>query len=100
MLGTTSKYLGKTYEGFTVVRYFVRNSYAKIYGNPKQKLHPAYSYELFNSTTHQHLTISGNQLRLLENGSRTLSQMLSIDNNGGMRNPQIRAYKKWLRQSK
>ena len=47
MLGTTSKYLGKTYEGFTVVRYFVRNSYAKIYGNPKQKVHPAYSYELW-----------------------------------------------------
>lgn len=97
MLGTTSKYLGKTYEGFTVIRYFVRNNYAKIYGNPKQKVHPAYSYELFNSTTHQHLTISGNQLRLLENGSRTISQMLDYSNKGGMKNPQIRDYKKWLR---
>ena len=93
----TSKYLGKTYEGFTVIKYFVRNNYAKIYGNPKQKVHPAYSYELYNSTTHQHLTISGNQLRLLENGSRTISQMLDCSNKGGMKNPQIRDYKKWLK---
>lgn len=97
MSGTTSKYLGKTYEGFTVVSYFVKNNYAKIYGNPKQKVHPAYSYELYNSVTHQHLTISGNQLRLLENGSRTISQMLDYSNKGGMKNPQIRDYKKWLR---
>ena len=96
----TSKFLGKEFEGFKVVRYFVKNKYKKVYGNPKQKDHRAYSYELYNETTKQHLTISGNQLRLLNDGRRTISQMLSIDSRGGYKNPQINAYKKWLKTQK
>lgn len=92
----TSKYLGQEFEGFKVVRYYMRNEYKKVYGNPKQNNHRSYNYELYNATTQQHLTLSGNQLRLIANGKRTISEMLTT-NARSSKNPQIKAYLKWLR---
>lgn len=92
----TSKYLGQEFEGFKVVKYYMKNKYAKVYKNPKQKTHVAYNYELYNETTQQHLTLSGNQLRLIANGKRTIAEMLSSTARRS-RNPQIHAYLKWLR---
>ena len=94
-----SKYIGKTYEGFKVINYYRKNEYRKIYKNPKRKTHSSYNYELYNETTKQHLTLSGNQLRLINNGRRTINQMLTSTARRS-RNPQIHAYLKWKRSSK
>lgn len=92
----TSKYLGKEFEGFRVVRYYMKNKYKKVYKNPKQKNHPSYNYELYNETTQQHLTISGNQLRLIANGKTTIYKMLNESYKGG-KNLKINEYRRWLR---
>ena len=93
---STSKYLGQSFEWYVVIRYWLQNLYNKVYNNPKQKWHGSYNYELYNHETNKRLTISGNQLRLLASGKRTISQMLSTKAKGS-KNPQINAYLKWLR---
>ena len=59
-LGGTSAYIGRVYDGVKVVRYYKVNDYKKIYGREiKLNVHN----ELYNETTNQHLTLSGNQMR-------------------------------------
>jgi hypothetical protein len=94
-----SKFLGKEYDGFKVVNYFVKNDYKKVYKNAKQKNHRAYNYELYNETTKQHLTISGNQLRLIDSGKTTINKMLHENKKGG-KNLKINAYRKWLKENR
>ena len=95
-----SKFLGKEYDGFKVVHYYRKNDYKKIYGREiKLRVHNAYDYELYNETTNQHLTLSGNQLRLIENGKTTIHKMLNETRFGG-KNIKINAYRKWLRENK
>lgn len=92
-----SKYLGKVYDGFEVVNYYMCNNYKKRYGREKKPVeHRAYNYELYNDHTKQHLTLSGNQIRILESGKRTIHQMLT-SNAFASKNPRINAYFKWLR---
>jgi len=96
-LGGTSAYIGRVYDGFKVVRYYKVNDYKKIYGREiKLNVHNAYNYELYNETTNQHLTLSGNQMRLINSGKRTINQMLNESIKGG-KNTKINAYRKWLR---
>lgn len=93
----TSKYLGKVYDGFEVVGYHLQNRYRKQYGKDlKPSDHRSYNYDLYNHRTHQHLTLSGNQIRLLESGKRSIPQMLSTTAPAS-KNKQINAYLKWLR---
>lgn len=92
-----SKYLGNTYDGFTVVGYYKKNDYKNQYGkDTKPTYHRSYDYNLYNYETQQHLTLSGNQLRLLQSGKRTITDMLST-NAHASRNPRINAYLRWIR---
>lgn len=91
-----SKYIGKVYNGFKVVNYYVNNTYKKAYKNSKLIEHRAYNYELYNEETLQHLTLSGNQLRLIDKGIKDLDVMLHQTTFGG-KNVKINAYRKWLK---
>ena len=92
-----SKYIGRSYEGFEVVNCFRKNPYKKKYGKDKKPtIHAAYSYDLYNKETQQHLTLSGNQLRRIESGKRTISEMLNTKARAS-KNPRINAYLKWVR---
>ena len=89
-----SKYLGKVYEGFEVIEYFKQNSYKKKYANDSKPVeHRAYSYILYNAERKDAITLSGNQLRLLESGARTIDEMLSAKR-GGYKNKQLSYFKK------
>ena len=89
-----SKYLGKVYEGFEVIEYFKQNSYKKKYANDSKPVeHRAYSYILYNAERKDAITLSGNQLRLLESGARTIDEMLSA-RRGGYKNKQLGYFKK------
>lgn len=89
-----SKYLGKVYEGFEVIEYFKQNSYKKKYANDSKPIeHRAYSYILYNAERKDAITLSGNQLRLLDSGVRTIAEMLS-GRRGGYKNKQIGYFKK------
>ena len=93
----TSKYLGKVYDGFEVVNYYLQNKYKKQYASDSKATdHRAYNYELYNTQTQQHLTLSGNQLRMLEAGKRSIPEMLKT-NARASKNKQINAYLKWVR---
>ena len=90
----TSKYLGKTYGSYKVVNYFLKDKHKKAYNSSKSpKEHRAYSYVLLDENSSESLVISGNQLRLLESGKRTINQMLQIGR-GGYKNKQIGYIKK------
>ena len=95
-----SKYLGKSFEGFEVVEYYRVNDYRKSYNGNKIMPHSAYNYILVNHETKDALTLSGNQLRLLNNGVRTIHDMLSC-RVGGYRNKQLKFFKqKYLTKTK
>ena len=90
----TSKYLGKVYEGFEVIEYFQQKPYKKQYVNDSKPVeHRAYSYILYNAQSKDAMTLSGNQLRLLESGARTIKDMLSA-RKGGYKNKQLGYFKK------
>jgi len=73
-----SKYIGMIFDGWQVCGKFLKNAYNKVYNNPKQKTHNAYSYILVNTkNNNQTLTLSGNTLRLMLKGNRTMSNLLS-----------------------
>ena len=99
-----SKFLGKEYEGYKVIDYYCLNTYEEIETRKthyKRKpaedrdyriQHRAYKYILYNAKTKYRLTISGNQLRLIDSGKRTISDMFN-SKKGGYKNKQIRKYK-------
>lgn len=90
-----SKFLGKEYEGFTVVKAFLKSNYKNKYGKDKKPTqHKAYSFILENKVKNITITISGNQLRLIDQGKRTIEQMLSSPRGGGYKNKFIREFKK------
>lgn len=87
-----SKYIGMVFDGWQVCGKFLRNNYNKVYNNMKQKTHNAYSYFLVNTkNTSQTLTLSGNTLRLLSKGNRSLNAML---NSRGGKNSQLNLLRK------
>lgn len=90
-----SKFKDMIFEGWMVSGRFVRNTYAKVYKNPKQKVHRAYSYLLVNTkNTKQYLILSGNTVRLLFNGTKTMTQLLSST---GGKNSELTALRKALK---
>lgn len=89
-----SKYLGKVYEGFEVIEYYKQNPYKKQYANEsKLNYHNAYNYVLYNAERKQAITLSGNQLRLLASGARTIQEMFET-RRGGYKNKQLGYFKK------
>ena len=89
-----SKYLGKVYEGFEVIEYYKQNSYKKQYANDVKPVeHRAYNYVLYNAERKQAITLSGNQLRLLESGARTIQEIFET-RRGGYKNKQLGYFKK------
>ena len=89
-----SKYLGKVYEGFEVIEYFKQNSYKKQYANDSKPVeHRAYSYILYNDERKQAITLSGNELRHLESGARTIQEIFET-RRGGYKNKQLGYFKK------
>ena len=89
-----SKYLGKKFEDFVCVGYGLDFNYKKQYGNESKPTdHRYYKYNLYRQSDGLILELSGNQMRLLNNGSRTISQMLSSTARGS-KNKQINEYKK------
>lgn len=92
-----SKFIGMVFDGWKVCGCFLKNNYNKIYNNSKQKQHHAYSFFLVNiKNTNQTLTLSGNTLRLISNGTRKFSDILSCSKGG--KNVQLNTLKKSLRK--
>lgn len=91
-----SKYIGRIYDGFKVVNGYLKNNYKKSYNNSKCIPHRAYNFELYNEETLQHLTLSGNQLRLIDKGIKSIKTMLYETSFGG-KNKQINSYRKKLK---
>ena len=90
-----SKYVGKVFEGYEVVNYFVKNKYKTQYKNDlKDKDHRAYSYTLVNYDKRDSIVLSGNQLRRLNNGETTINEMFNGSSLGGYKNKKIGNYKK------
>ena len=87
-----SKYIGKVYDGFEVVFVFEKNPYIKRYGKEtKPQKHPAYDFLLLNKEVGLSLLLSGNQMRLINNGKRSISEMLATTARGS-RNSFINSY--------
>lgn len=91
-----SKFLGREYEGFVVIKAYLKNDYMKQYGKDKQpKQHKAYSFILENKKTGLQITISDNQMRLIDKGVRTIRDMFTSPK-GGCKNPQILEIKRQI----
>lgn len=95
-----SKFLGKIYEGYEVVDAFVNKKYNdRLYGKDKKYYgHRSYNYTLFNSQENNSITVSGNQLRLIDSGERTIYDMLHSSSRR-CRNRQITEYKRQFKKN-
>ena len=94
-----NKYIGKTFEGYKVVERKLKNNYNKSYAGKNTAQHRAYDYVLYNKKKDSTIIISGNQLRLINAGKRTIKDM--FDNSArGSKNTIINQLKKQKRLSK
>lgn len=94
-----NKYIGKTFEGYEVIERKLKNSYKKSYAGNPTTAHRAYDYVLFNKKENKTITISGNELRLINNGKRTIKEMFNNDAPGS-KNSMLNELKKQKRLSK
>lgn len=83
-----SKFIGMKFDGWQVYATVLKNSYKKNYNNGKLAAHNAYDYCLFNlNNPIQTLRLSGNTVRRMFNGTRSLAAILSSTKSG--RNAQL-----------
>ena len=93
-----SKYIGRIYEGFEVISAFEKCSYRRKYGKEsKIHTHAAYSFILQNQNN-EYLILSGNQLRLIDDGQRSIKGMFSTKAYSS-KNPTINRYLRDRRES-
>lgn len=92
-----SKFLGKEYEGFVVIEAYLRDTNKKQYGKDKKPTqHRSYTFVLENKEADISFTLSGNQLRLIDQGKRTIKEMLTSSHGGASKNPEICEIKRQL----
>lgn len=80
-----SKFIGKKYDGWTVIASKVKNDYKKCYGGSvKATSHNALNYLLTNDKG-QTIELSGNSLRLVNNGVTSVNRILQSKKKGPVR---------------
>lgn len=72
-----SKYLGKTYGNYKVINYYKKADYKNKYINDKPyTYHNTYTYILINLKDKVTLSLSGNTLRLIDKGLKTIDTVI------------------------